>query len=216
VVLSRHEIPVYKVNHLKIPREMQRPELNYRAIEALIRQEVSLATKLLRYVNSALFGWTQPVQSIIHALTAMGEAEIRVWVSLAALPSLTVDKPDELMRTALVRARFCEVLAPHVELGHRRPDLFLMGLFSLLDAMLDRPLNETLAELRLSGEIARVLLGKATAGDRFAGVYTLIREYETGQWDALAETAGRMGIAADIIPELYLDAVAWAEQILQY
>src|SRR6266852_1463357 len=80
-LLSRQEIPVCKLNYLKILKEMQGPELDYPAIEALIRREVSLVSKLLRFINSALFGWKQPVQSIVQALTVLGEQEIRNWVS---------------------------------------------------------------------------------------------------------------------------------------
>jgi len=214
-LLSRQEIPVCKLNYLKILKEMQGPELDYPAIEALIRREVSLVSKLLRFINSALFGWKQPVQSIVQALTVLGEQEIRHWVSLAALPSLTVDKPDELMRTALVRTRFCELLAPFAGLGHRKSDLFLIGLLSLLDAMLDRPLGETLAELKLDPEMAATLLGKAAPGDRFAEVYNLIRAYEAGQWETMAATADLLRLPKDIIPELYLNAVTWSEQIFR-
>ncbi len=214
-LLSRQEIPVCKLNYLKILKEMQGPELDYPAIEALIRREVSLVSKLLRFINSALFGWKQPVQSIVQALTVLGEQEIRHWVSLAALPSLTVDKPDELMRTALVRTRFCELLAPFAGLGHRKSDLFLIGLLSLLDAMLDRPLGETLAELKLDPEMAATLLGKAAPGDRLADVYALIRAYESGQWETVAATADLLRLPKDIIPELYLNAVTWSEQIFR-
>jgi c-di-GMP-related signal transduction protein len=215
VVLSRQEIPVCKMNHLRILEQIHREELDYPAIEKLIRREVSLASKLLRFINSALFAWGQPVQSILQALTQMGDQEIRTWVSLAALPSLTVDKPNELMRTALVRARFCELLAPAAGLGHRKADLFLIGLFSLLDAMLDRPLPEVLAEIKLNGEIAGVLVNKVAPGNRLASVYALIRQYEAGEWEPLAATADYLTIPRDSIPELYLDSVAWSEQIFR-
>ncbi len=215
VVLSRQEIPVCKMNHLRILEQIHRPELDYPAIEKLIRREASLASKLLRFINSALFAWGQPVQSILQALTQMGDQEIRTWVSLAALPSLTVDKPDELMRTALVRARFCEMLAPGAGLGDRKPDLFLIGLFSLLDAMLGRPLREVLAEIKLNGEIAGVLLNTAASGNRLASVYALILQYEAGEWEPLAASADSLNIPRDSIPGLYLDSVAWSEQIFR-
>jgi len=213
VVLARQEIPVCKLSHLRILEQIHRPELNYPAIQELIRREVSLASKLLRFINSALFAWDQPVQSIVQALTAMGDQEIRRWVSLAALPALTVDKPEELMRTALIRARFCELLAPGAGLGHCTSDLFLIGLFSLLDAMLDRPLHETLAEIKLNGAIAAVLLNQAGGDDRMASVYALVRQYEAGRWDALAATARRLNLSKDQIPELYLESVTWSEQV---
>jgi len=213
VVLSRQEIPVCKLNHLRILEQIHRPELDYPALEKLIRREVSLASKLLRFINSALFAWGQPVQSIMQALTGMGDQEIRTWVSLATLPILTVDKPDELMRTALVRARFCELLAVGAGLGHRKADLFLIGLFSLLDAMLDRPLSEVLAEIKLNGEIGGVLLNRVATGNQLAAVYGLIRQYEAGEWESLAATADSMSIPRHTIPETYVESVAWSEQI---
>jgi len=215
VVLARQEIPVCKLNYLRILEQIHRPELDYPAIEKLIRREVSLASKLLRFINSALFAWGQPLDSILQALTQMGDQGIRTWVSLASLPSLTVDKPDELMRTALIRARFCELLAPAAGLADRKADLFLIGLFSLLDAMLGRPLREVLAEIKLNGEIAAVLLNNAASGNRLAPVYELVRQYEAGEWDALGAAADQLNIPRDTIPELYLDSVAWSEKIFR-
>jgi c-di-GMP-related signal transduction protein len=215
VVLARQEIPVCKLNYLRILEQIHRPELDYPAIEKLIRREVSLASKLLRFINSALFAWGQPLDSILQALTQMGDQGIRTWVSLASLPSLTVDRPDELMRTALIRARFCELLAPVAGLGDRKADLFLIGLFSLLDAMLGRPLREVLAEIRLNGEIGAVLLNRAAPENRLAPVNALIRLYEAGKWDSLGATADQLNIPRDTIPELYLDAVAWSEKVFR-
>jgi c-di-GMP-related signal transduction protein len=215
VVLARQEIPVCKLNYLRILEQIHRPELDYPAIEKLIRREVSLASKLLRFINSALFAWGQPLHSILQALTQMGDQGIRTWVSLASLPSLTVDKPDELMRTALIRARFCELLAPVAGLGDRKADLFLIGLFSLLDAMLGRPLREVLAEIKLNGDIAAVLLNKAAPENRLAPVYALVRQYEAGKWDSLGAAADQLNIPRDTIPELYLDAVAWSEKVFR-
>jgi c-di-GMP-related signal transduction protein len=215
VLVSRREIPGCKLSYLRILGEIHRNELEFRELEALIQREVSLASKLLRYINSAMFGWVNPVQSIRQALALLGEREIRNWVSLAALPMLAVDKPAELMRTALLRARFSELLAQWVGLGHRKSDLFLIGLFSLLDAMLDRPLEETLAEMGLSGDIADTLLGTSPPGRPLAGVYALVRQYEAGDWEALAATASRLHVPTDIIPTLYLNAVTWSDRIFQ-
>ncbi len=215
VIVSRREVPGSKLGYLRVLQEVHRPELELFALEALIQREVSLASKLLRYINSSMFGWIKPVQSIRQALALLGEHEVRNWISLAALPALACDKPDELIRTALVRARFSELLAHWADLGHRKADLFLMGLFSLLDAMLNRPLAEILAELRLGGDIADALLGTERPGQRLAGVHALVRQYETGDWDALSNTAARLHVPKEIIADLYLEAIAWADQIFR-
>lgn len=213
VIVSRREILGSKIGYLRILREIHRPELELSALEALIQREVSLASKLLRYINSSIFGWINPVHSIRQALALLGEQEIRNWVSLTALPTLASDKPDELIRTALLRARLSELLAPWAGVGHRKADLFLIGLFSLLDAMLGRPLAEILDEMRLGGDIASALLGDPLAGGVLAAVYALVRQCETGDWTAIAETASRLRVPTEIIADLYLDAVSWSDEI---
>jgi c-di-GMP-related signal transduction protein len=213
VIVSRREIPGSKLGYLKILQEIHRPELELFALEALIQREISLASKLLRYINSPIFGWVNPVHSIRQALALLGEQEIRNWVSLSALPTLASDKPDELIRTALLRARFSELLAPWAGIAHRKADLFLIGLFSLLDAMLDRPLAEILDEMRLGGDIAEALLGTAPPDQPLAGVYELVRQYETGGWTALAQIASRFRVPTEIIVDLYLEAVSWSDEI---
>ena len=215
VIVSRREIRGNKLGYLRVLKEAHRPELELFALEALIQREVSLTSKLLRYINSPVFGWINPVQSIRQALGLMGEQEIRNWISLAALPTLASDKPDELIRTALVRARFSELLAKWAGLGHRKADLFLIGLFSLLDAMLNRPLAEILAELGLRGDIADALLGTGRPDQPLAEIHALIRQYEAGDWEALCRTAARLRVPKDIIVDLYLEAIAWSDQIFQ-
>ena len=213
VIVSRREIPGSKLAYLKILQEIHRPELELSVLEKLIQREVSLASKLLRYINSSIFGWINPVHSIRQALALLGEQEIRNWVSLATLPTLASDRPDELIRTALLRARFSELLAPWAGIGHRKSDLFLIGLFSALDAMLGRPVAEILGEMRLGGDIAEALLGTAPPGQPLAGVYALVRQYETGDWDELPQTAARLRVPTELIADLYLEAACWADQI---
>ncbi len=215
VIVSRREIAGSKIGYLRILQEIHRPELELSALESLIQREVSLASKLLRYINSSIFGWVNPVHSIRQALALLGEQEIRNWVSLTALPTLASDKPDELIRTALLRARFCELLAAWAGIGHRKSELFLVGLFSLLDTMLSRPLTEILGEMRLGGEIAEALLEKAPAGQPLAAVYGLVRHYESAGWNALAEIASRLRVPTEIIVDLYLEAVAWCDEVFE-
>jgi len=215
VIVSRREIPGSKLAYLKILKEIHRPELELSVLEKLIQREVSLASKLLRYINSSIFGWVNPVHSIRQALALLGEQEIRNWVSLATLPTLASDKPDELIRTALLRARFSELLAPWAGIGARKADLFLVGLFSALDAMLGRPVAEILSEMRLGGDIAEALLGTAPPDQPLAGVYAFVRQYETGDWDQLPQTAARLRVPAELVTDLYLEAAAWADQIFR-
>jgi EAL and modified HD-GYP domain-containing signal transduction protein len=103
--------------------------------------------RLLRYINSAYFGLRQPVKSIAQALALLGLDRIRPWVAMTLLASID-DKPTELTITALARARFCELAAK--ERGYANADeSFTIGLFSVLDALLDVPIVEAVASLPL-------------------------------------------------------------------
>ena len=122
--------------------------MDFDRLELIIRRELSLSVKLLRYLNSAWFGWRHEVDSIRHAVRLLGEHQIKKWASLVAMTGMGDDKPTELVVTSLVRARFCELLGPLIGMKHRQLELFLMGLLSLIDALMDRPLAEALEGMR--------------------------------------------------------------------
>ena len=213
VILSRKEIPVLKLNYLRLLAEIHRPELEFGQIEPLIKHEVSLCHRLLRYVNSAAFGLRVHVMSVQHALVLLGESDLRRWISLAALPVLASDKPDERVESAVVRARFCELIAPWAGLRERHAELFLMGMFSLLDAMVNRPLAEVLEELHLAQDVRDALLGTLEPANGLAYVYALALAYERADWDAAAMSAARLGAPSGAVSEAYLEAVKWSRQL---
>ena len=212
VTLSAHQIPMVKLQCLRLLREVQRPELDLAHLEALISEDVSFSYRLLRYVNSALFSLPGQVRSIRQALAFLGERNLRKWVTLAALPKVAQDKPSELMAHSLVRARFCESIARLAAPGLDGP-AFMMGLFSLIDALIDRPLEEALAEINLAPEITGVLLGLASPEDPLAAAYKLVLAYEAGDWDAVERLNGKLAIPANRLGEAYCEAVHWADLV---
>ncbi len=213
--VQSRQIAGYKHHYLNILREIHKPEVDHNQVAKLIQQDVSLAYRLLRYVNSAAFGRIGAVGSIAEAVALLGDDGIRNWVWLAALPKLASDKPGELVISAMIRARFCESVAPLAGLANRASDLFLMGLLSFLDAMLDRPLDELLAELHLPGDMERPLLGGRSGKDRLATVYALVRNYEDAEWDALVKSANQLQMKQEALPGLYAQSVAWAEEMFR-
>jgi c-di-GMP-related signal transduction protein len=210
------EIAGYKHHYLNILREIHKPEVDRNRVAKLIQREVSLAHRLLRYVNSVAFGRIGDVRSIAEAVALLGDDGIRNWVWLAALPKLASDKPSELVTSAMIRARFCESIAPLAGLSNRASDLFLMGLLSLLDAMLDRPLKELLAELHLPRDMERALLGNRSAKDRLATAFALARAYEDADWDTLAKCVNQLQIKQESLPGLYVRSLAWAEELFRH
>jgi EAL and modified HD-GYP domain-containing signal transduction protein len=128
-ILSTREIPANRVHYLRMLQAVSRNELDHREIETLIESEASLCYRLLRYMNSAGFGFVNEIHSVKHALSLLGEREVRRWVRLVATLAAGSGKSTELVLATLARGRFCELLSPKIQ--HGESDLFLMGLFSL-------------------------------------------------------------------------------------
>lgn len=212
-VLRAHQIPASKMNCLRLLQEMQSPDLDYDRLNRIISQDVSFSYKLLRYVNSALFARYGETRSITQALVRLGEDAIRHWVALAALPVLAKDKPGELVTHSLVRARFSEQLSRLSDLRDHG-QAFLMGLFSLLDALIDVPLKEALHEAGVEPYISGALLETAPADDPLLQIYTLIRRYEAGDWNFVTEWASKRAIKTTSISEAYSESTLWAQQAL--
>ena len=205
-IIPGKDLPGYKLHYFRIIQEINRPEISFERLEELIKKEISLSYKLFRYINSAFFGLKNKVHSIKHAMALLGEKEVKKWLSFITLASIGEDKPEELAVQAIIRARFCESLAPHVGLPGRADGLFLMGMFSLLDAFLDRPLSDLLMEIPLDTDIKKALLGEE---NRFGELYQCVLAYERGEWGKLSEHGKKFKITEALLSQLYLGAVEW-------
>src|SRR3984885_1746787 len=194
VIVRGRKIPPAKIHCLRLLQEMQRQELDFERLEMMILEDVSLSYQLLRYVNSPLFAHPRNIRSIRQALLFFGETELRKWIVLATLARTAEDKPSELIRHSLVRARFCESVARLAKKGLEQ-SAFLTGLFSLLYALIDRPLEETLSGMCLAPEIAAVLGGEAPENGPLAGVYQLALAYELADWQRVEKIARQLGVS---------------------
>lgn len=199
------ELPGAKPVYLRILREVNRPRLDIEKLESILRQDVSLTYRLLRYLSSPLFMFSTKVESLHQALLLMGESNLAKWFSLAALAGLGEDKPRELVTSALLRAFFCEALAAVIpDLAGHGPDLFLTGLFSRLDAFLDRPLAQAIAEIPLPCDVAAAL---GDGSGPLASPLAAVCAYEAGNWERVPAIPGLSGI--------YLKALQSCQQAWQ-
>lgn len=210
-IISGKDIPGFKVHYLGVLHEIHRPELDFGRLSEIIRREVSLSFKLLRYINSAFFGLRNKISSLKQALLMLGEKEIRKWITLITLATLGEDKPEELVMQSILRAKFCESLASFTGLLHRSEDLFLMGMFSMIDAILDRPLSEILQEIPIAEDVKKALLGEE---NRLGEVYQYVLSYERGEWNKISEQGLRLGIDEGRAARLYMNAVEWSSGFL--
>lgn len=207
-IISGKDIPGYKLNYLEILKEISRETIDFVNLQKIIERDPPLCLKMLTYLNSAFFGVRTEITSIGHALNLLGEKEIRKWASLVILTNLGKDQPTELMRLSMVRARFCEALAAKVGLSHREAELFLVGLFSLLDVYFGRPLGEILENIALATDIKEALLGLKNLHGL---VLDLVVHYEKGAWDEVQPLIDRLGLDEKEVQEGYASGIEFVE-----
>jgi len=207
-ILTAQEIPANRLNYVRMLQAVSRPELDPREIENVIKSEASLCYRLLRYLNSAVFSFATEIRSVRHALAMLGERETRRWVRLVATLAAGQDKPSELVLSALVRARFCELLSPKVQ--HGDSDLFLLGLLSLMDAILEIPMQDVLDNIPIDQETKAVLLGGAS---RLRPLYQLMMARQSRDWQNTAELSKQLHLSESEVAENYWQAMQWARQV---
>ena len=164
--------------------------------------------RLLRYLNSAIFGLKNEVHSVRHALSMLGEREVRRWVRLVAAVGAGQEKTSDLVLSALVRGRFGELLAPRV--AHGESDLFLLGLLSLIDAMLELPMAEVLDKIPLDQATKAVLLGQPSV---LRPVYQLMLAHESGEWEAATRLGESLHLDSEDVAGSYWQAQQWAREV---
>lgn len=211
-IVSTSGLSGFKPNYMRILQAVNRPEMNLRDVEEILKQEPSLLYKLLRYLNSAYFGLRAEVTSIRHALALLGEEKLRKWTSVAAMVHLAHNKPAELIVTSLVRARFCESLAAPLGMRLKETDLFLLGLMSTMDAVLGRHMAQVVCEVPLSDEVRAALLDEQ---GRFRDVLSVALGLERGAWKEISAPIARLRLEDSSIPGTYLSAVEWTTRIFQ-
>ena len=207
-ILTAHEIPENRANYLRMWQASARDHLDVREIEDLIKGEAALCYRLLRYLNSPAFGFGTEIHSVRHALTLLGEREVRRWIRLVATLGAGQDKPSELVLSALVRGRFCELLSSKIP--HHQGDLFLFGLLSLMDAILQMPMDQVWKTSPWTAKRGPILQGRSSPLSPF---YQLMLAQEAGDWERVSKLAPPMQLTEIAVAEAYWDAVGWAQQV---
>ncbi|MFH1216336.1 MAG: HDOD domain-containing protein [Pseudomonadota bacterium] len=209
-IVQGRDIPGSKLQYLKIIRAMQDENYSFAKITGFIAHDVSLSYKLLRYVNSAAMRRRVEVTSMQSAVALIGELTLRKWLSLMMLSYMADDKPVELLRIALLRARFCEQVGEKLGKGRDFSNsCYTVGMFSLLDVLLDQPMEVILKELNLTPAIVDTLIGAKKTP--YTVILNLALAYERGNWNEVAGIAGEEGGFLEMLPFFYETALGEVE-----
>ena len=180
------------------------------ALEAAFQSDVALCYKLLRMVNAAAIGG-QGISSIPQAVRLVGRRTLHRWLSVILVASLgaTSDVSHEMALTAMTRARMCELLVANARGAADTGSAFIVGLLSLLDVLLEVPMDKILDRIELSDDIRGALVGR---GGPLAQPLQLVEAYERANWSAAQELAEQTNVASDALPEMYVTALCWARE----
>ncbi len=205
-VIEGGKIPSNRFALIQTLAKLQDPDAEFDLIEQIIVTDPGLSLKLLRLANSAMYGLRKQVDSIHQVIVFLGMDTIKDWVSLILLSSYT-DKPRVLTTTALMRARHCQLLAGRAGHPGQARLAFTAGLFSVLDALLDRPLEEILDSLPITAELRAALLRRdGVVGSFLAAVVAL----ENWDWSAVEAS----GLNTFSLQESWIEALDWTNGIM--
>lgn len=212
VVVDTHDIQGNKLVYFKLLKELNNPKFGIQRLEDIIRRDISLSYKILKYVNSVGFGLREKIRSIKQAVTMMGNEKLAKFVTLVLLKGMGEDKPSELIVTSIIRGRFAELVAESLGFKSQASDAFLTGMFSLMDALLDKPMDEILTDLPLNANVSSALQRQP---NRLTLILETVIAYEQGNWDKYDIYCQTINLDDETAKRLYIEAVVWVRDLEQ-
>lgn len=199
-----------KYQYLRIKEEMQKEEPDFGEIERIIESDVDMSYKILKLVNT--FSLTSEVSSIRHAISILGLKEIDKWLNFIMLQNFTKEKPSELVKMSVIRSKFAELIAMNSDKRNQRYQASLIGLFSLIDAILGKTKEKVLSEIPMTEDVKKaIMLDKSST---LYPIMDIILSYEEAEWDKIDEISKEIQLDVNKVPELYLQAIKWADDYL--
>ncbi|WP_087020551.1 EAL and HDOD domain-containing protein [Thaumasiovibrio subtropicus] len=212
-LLKQRRIDGSQVNTLRILQELCRSNVDFNRVEKMITSDLALSYLLLRYVNASTQGRTvKEIVSFKQALIYLGEDKLRQFVSLVVTAHAAINKPNELYMQSILRAKVSESLAQaggRKELTHQA---FLSGLFSMLDSLLDTPLEEVVELLPLSDSVQKALLTKE---GELGTLLSLLDAYDLAEWERVDRCCEALSISPKQVSVAYEDALRWSQDYRQ-
>lgn len=209
---SKKKFTPYKENQLKLITLLNSKNPEFEDISTLIESDLSFSYEILKLVNSAYYGQINELKSIRFALVLLGLDEIKKWLYLAFISDFRHNQPEELINISMIRAKFLESLAMRANHRELASEMLTIGMFSMIDILLNEPMSTALEEMHFIEEISDVLSGKDITGF-MACCYNIVLKYEKGDWDNAACNAADLNLNNSDLNNAYIDSIKWVQKI---
>ena len=210
VIVAGRSLNPTAINRMRLLQISMKKDFRFDDVADVVKHDVALSYRLLQFVNSANFSFRAVISNIQQALTVLGTAEVRKWMALICLIELNQDKTPELTRISLIRARFLELVALLTGNAKRTENFYLLGMFSLMDAIMEMPMTEVFAQIHVDESVSGPLISRS--GDDYE-LLRLIELYERGNFDAAAAQAAMLSLPENKLANAYVEAVQWTTQL---
>ncbi len=202
------EVSPLKMNYLELMNIVNDADFELTEAADVIGRDTALVVELLKMVNHIAIN--SQVTSIRHAAAILGQRELKKWINTVITKELCADRPNEVSRTSMLRAKFMECLAPVFGLGTKSAEVFLMGLFSILDIILNMSMEEALKKVTVSKEIEDALVRRT---GELANIYSFVVSYEAADWQEISRQLIVLDVDTDMIYQAYTETVCWYKEI---
>lgn len=209
VTRGEHKVSPLKINYISLLNLIEEDDFDLTKAADIISQDTALIISLLRLANTRSFN--SEITSVRVAVSMLGQKDLTRWIQTTVIEKLCSDKPNELMRLSLLRAKFAENLAPVFGMAMRSQELFLTGLFSILDIILDCSMEEALSMVRVSGKIRAALLEHTGS---LAEVLHFIVKYESAEWQEVSRQLVLKNIEIPDVSHAWVSSLQWYTKLI--
>lgn len=208
VTKGETKVAPLKANYLELLNMVNSEDFELTRAADIIGRDTALVLGLLKMVNR--MSVNSGITTIRHAAAMLGQKELKKWINTAVTKELCSDKPSEVTRLSLLRAKFAEELAPLFGLSVKAPELFLMGLFSVLDLILNQPMKDALAKINVSKEISDALVSKQ---GELAPTLDFMLQYESANWQEVSRQMILANLDMGAVYDAYIKSICWYKDI---
>lgn len=209
VTKGSHEVAPLKVNYIELLNVVNSENFELTQAADIIGRDTALTISLLKMVNRMTVN--SGITTIRHAAAMLGQRELKRWINTAVVNELYADKPSEITRLSLLRAKFAENLAPVFGMRNKSEELFLMGLFSVLDVILEKTMTEALELVRVAGDVRQALIDGTGC---LAPVYDMMKQYETANWQEVSRQLLLAEMDVKKVSGAYVNALSWYRSLM--